>query len=306
MRFFDHDTVMDTLTPAEAVDAIREALKSGVDPAADAARTKVPLPHGEMHLLPAAFGNWAGVKVLGLQPPGSQLPVPLVQGSYLLLEGQTLTPHSLLDGTALTTLRTPAVAVAAVRDVLTASSDPLDVAVLGAGAQGIGHAQTVVDVLDGVRDVRVTFISRTQREGLPGGWTEAGSGKAAELVARAGLVITATTSPTPILEATDLREDAVVLAVGSHTTDARELAADVLDGAQVIVEDVSAALREAGDVVLAIADGALEESDLIPMADLVTGRVTLNQGKRIVCKTVGMPWEDLAVAAAVVERAGSR
>ena len=306
MRFFDHDTVMDTLTPAEAVDAIRTALKSGVDPAADAQRTKVPLPHGEMHLLPAAFGNWAGVKVLGLQPPGSELPVPLVQGSYLLLEGKTLTPHSLLDGTSLTTLRTPAVAVAAVRDVLTASSNPLDVAVFGTGAQGVGHAATVANVLDGVRDVHVTFISRTPREELPGEWVEAGSGAAAELVARAGLVITATTSPTPILEATDLREDAVVLAVGSHTTDARELAADVLDGAQVIVEDVSAALREAGDVVLAIADGALEESDLIPMADVVTGRVTLDPGKRIVCKTVGMPWEDLAVAAAVVERAGSR
>lgn len=306
MRFFDHDTVMDTLTPAEAVDAIRAALKSGVDPAVDAPRTKIPLPHGEMHLLPAAFGNWAGVKVLGLQPPGSELPVPLVQGSYLLLEGQTLTPHSLLDGTALTNLRTPAVAVAAVRDVLTASSDPLDVAVFGTGAQGVGHAATVADVLDGVRDVHVTFISRTPREGLPGEWVEAGSGAAAESLGRAGLVITATTSPTPILQAADWREDTVVLAVGSHTTDARELAADVLDGAQVIVEDVSAAMREAGDVVLAIADGALEESDLIPMADVVTGRVALDPGQRIVCKTVGMPWEDLAVAAAVVERAGSR
>ncbi|WP_217702889.1 ornithine cyclodeaminase family protein [Corynebacterium sp. Marseille-P4321] len=276
MRFFDHDTIMRALTPAEAVDAIRAALKSGVDPSADAPRTKVPIPHGEMHLLPAAFGNWAGVKVLGLQPPGSELPVPLVQGSYLLFEGKTLTPHSLLDGTSLTTLRTPAVAVAAVRDVLTTSSGPLDVAVFGTGAQGVGHAATVANVLDGVRDVHVTFISRTPREGLPGEWAEAGSETAAEALGRAGLVITATTSPTPILQAADLQEDAVVLAVGSHTTDARELPADLLDGAQVIVEDVSAAMREAGDVVLAIADGVLEESDLIPMADVVTGRVTLD------------------------------
>lgn len=50
----------------------------------------------------------------------------------------------------------------------------------------------------------------------------------------------------------ELRPDATVLAVGAHTADTRELHEDVLRGAQVIVEDVGAARREAGDVVIAV------------------------------------------------------
>jgi ornithine cyclodeaminase len=50
-----------------------------------------------------------------------------------------------------------------------------------------------------------------------------------------------------------LRDDVVVVAVGSHEPDARELDGRLLGRASVVVEDVATALREAGDVVLAIA-----------------------------------------------------
>jgi ornithine cyclodeaminase len=49
-----------------------------------------------------------------------------------------------LDGTALTTLRTPAVSVAAVLPVL--PDRPLRVAVVGAGPQAVGHVATLADV----------------------------------------------------------------------------------------------------------------------------------------------------------------
>jgi hypothetical protein len=48
--------------------------------------------------------------------------------------------------------------------------------------------------------------------------------------------------------------DVVVVAVGSHEPDAREVDAPLLGRATVVVEDVGTALREAGDVVLAIAE----------------------------------------------------
>lgn len=69
----------------------------------------------------------------------------------------------------------------------------------------------------------------------------------------------------------------------------------------VIVEDVPTALREAGDVVLAIADGALTAADLIPMAEVVQGRL-LPADRPVVFKSVGMAWEDLVVAQAVCLR----
>lgn len=304
MRYADYDEAMAALTPREAVEAVREALLSGFDPATDPERQKVALPHGEMHLLPSALGGAVGVKVLGIQPAGSALDVPLVQGAYLLMGGETLTPQLLIDAAALTTLRTPAVSVAGVLDLLRASDAPLDVVIFGTGAQGRGHADTLADVLDGVRDATFTFISRREPDGFPYRWVEAGTPAAGECVSEAGLVVTATSSPAPILDASNLREDAIVLAVGAHTVDTRELSEDVLAGAQVVVEDLGAARREAGDVAVSVEKQALAWDDVAAMADVVRGDVALDPQRRVVFKTVGMPWEDLAVAQALAGRLG--
>ena len=264
------------------------------------------LPHGEMHLLPSALDDAVGVKVLGIQPTDSDVDVPFIQGSYLLMGGKTLTPEWVIDAAALTTLRTPAVSVAGVVELLRESSEPLDVVIFGTGAQGVGHAETIADVLDGVREVSFTFISRNEPEDFPYPWVEIGTSAADEAVGKAGLVVTATSSPEPILSVESLRDDVIVLAVGAHTTDTRELHEDVLAGAQVIVEDPGAAQREAGDVAIAVEKGALSWDDVIPMVDVVRGDVALDTNRRIVFKTVGMPWQDLAVARALAGRCAEK
>jgi ornithine cyclodeaminase/alanine dehydrogenase-like protein (mu-crystallin family) len=64
----------------------------------------------------------------------------------------------------------------------------------------------------------------------------------------------------------------------------------------VVVEDLGAALREAGDVVMAIADRVLAEADVHTLADLVAGTVSRATDRPNVFKSVGMSWEDLVVA----------
>ena len=83
--------------------------------------------------------------------------------------------------------------------------------------------------------------------------------------------------------------------------DTRELDEDVLRGAQVIVEDVGAARREAGDVAIVVEKGALAWDDVVTMAEVVRGEVALDPARRVAFKTVGMSWEDLAVAQVVGE-----
>ena len=112
MRNLGYSEVMSAVAPRAAVDALRETLTGGFDPASDPHRQKMALPHGEMHLLPSALDGAVGVKVLGIQPAGSTVDVPPVQGSYLLMGGETLSPEVVMDAAALTEVRTPAVAVA--------------------------------------------------------------------------------------------------------------------------------------------------------------------------------------------------
>ena len=299
MQYLCSDKVLSAVKPRDAVEALREVLKGGFDPASDPHREKVGLPHGEMHLLPSALDGAVGVKVLGIQPAGSDVDVPLVQGSYLLMGGETLTPEVVMDAAALTEVRTPAVAVAGVLDRLRASSEPLECVIVGAGVQGRAHARTALDLLEGVREVSVTFISRSAQANLPYPWVESGSAAADEVLGRAGLVVVATSAGEPVVVDRQLRSDVTVLAAGAHTVDTRELHEDVLRGAQVIVEDVGAARREAGDVAIAVEKGALVWDDVVTMAEVVRGEVALDPARRVVFKTVGMPWEDLAVATAV-------
>lgn len=100
-----------------------------------------------MHLLPASLPRVSGVKILAIQTEDHDPVLPLIQGQYLLIDSTTITPFSRLDGTALTTLRTPAFSVAGVRDFLTGIAGPLKAAIFGTGAQGRGHAATVESVV---------------------------------------------------------------------------------------------------------------------------------------------------------------
>jgi len=69
----------------------------------------------------------------------------------------------------------------------------------------------------------------------------------------------------------------------------------------VVVETPEVALREAGDVVLAIEEGAFDPGSLVSLAEVVTRRALVDVGRPRVLKTSGMGWEDLAVATAVLD-----
>ena len=295
MRFYTADEVV-ALGPAAAVAAVTEALRRGLDPSGDPPRIPVGLDGGQLLLMPSQTAAGAGVKVATVAPANPARGLPRIQGVYLLFEADTLTPRAVLDGTALTTLRTPAVSVAAVQGRL--PDRPLRVVVVGSGPQAVGHVLT----LGAVRPLAaVTHLvrdpSRTPTAGLV-----LGSPAAAAALRSADVVVCATSARTPLFDSTLLADEVVVVAVGSHEPDARELDAGLLRRATVVVEDVTTALREAGDVVLAVGEGALRPQDLVPMSAVLTGATTLPTSGPLVFKSVGMAWEDLVVALAVVDR----
>jgi ornithine cyclodeaminase len=119
-------------------------------------------------------------------------------------------------------------------------------------------------------------------------------------VATADVVVCATSAAEPLFDGRLVRDGACVVAVGSHEPGRRELDAELVGRSLVVVEDPAAALREAGDVVQAVAEGRLSPAALVGLAALVRGEVTRCTDRPNVFKSVGMSWEDLAVAAGVV------
>jgi ornithine cyclodeaminase/alanine dehydrogenase-like protein (mu-crystallin family) len=277
--YLDADAIRRALSPAQAVDAITQALRSGLDPAASVPRTPVPLSHGELLLMPAEGAGYAGVKLATVAPGNAARGLPRINAVYALFDSETLRPVALLDGTALTTLRTPAVTVAALLPALDRLGE-LRVVVFGAGPQGRGHAETLAARYD-IASLEVVS-SKDVRPALRD----------------ANVIICATTSEQALFDSSELRDDAVVAAIGAHKPDAREVDAAFCARATVIVEDPQTALRECGDVVLAIAEGALTASRLVPMADVVRGAYLVPPGP-VFYKGSGMSWEDLVIASAV-------
>ncbi|MEV5969459.1 ornithine cyclodeaminase family protein [Streptomyces sp. NPDC051921] len=311
LRLLDAAAVGRLLTPADAVEALADVLRAGLDPEAGPPRTAFPVPAGELLLMPAATGSWAGVKIAGVAPGNPGRGLPRITGSYLLLDGPTLRPLALLDGAALTTLRTPAVSALAVRQ-LTGPGRPLRLVVFGSGPQAYGHVEAVLAVRKVVEAVVVARSPERARRlaaharalGVP----EARTGTPRD-VAGADLVMCCTTARTPLFDGRLVAPGATVVAVGSHEPDARETDTALVRRAAVYVESRAAALREAGDLLIPRAEGAIGPDHIAgTLADLLErpeGRAPVDPAAPRFFKSVGMAWEDLAVAVAVYRAAAS-
>lgn len=302
------------LTPAAAADALAGVLLAGLDPETCPPRSALPVPGGgELLLMPAATGAYAGVKIAGVAPGNPARGLPRITGSYLLLDGPTLRPVALLDGAALTTLRTPAVSALALRHLAPAGR-PLRLLIFGSGPQAYGHLEAV----HAMRQLaEVVVVARAGSPGSAAGAEKlaaharglgvpARPGAAAE-VADADLVICCTTSREPLFDGRLIAPGATVVAVGSHEPDAREVDTALVRRAAVYVESRAAALREAGDLLVPEAEGAIGAGHISgTLADLVAGRMPGAGAASCpqLFKSVGMAWEDLAVAVALFEAAG--
>ncbi len=268
----------DGIDVVAAADALEAALLGGLDPEAEAARTIVPVGRGELLVMPSAAGAHAAVKLVTV---GGE---PRVQGVCVVFDASTLAPVALVDGIALTNLRTAAVSALAVR--LLAAPDARRLLVFGRGPQALAHAEA----LRLVRPLeQVDLVGRDRRA------VDVGA-----LVAAADVICCCTTAREPLFDGALVAAHATVVAIGSHEPDVRETDDALARRATVVVESRASALREAGDGIAAAAAGALAAEELVTLAGLAGGRAAVAPDRPRLFKSTGMAWEDAVVAGALV------
>jgi ornithine cyclodeaminase/alanine dehydrogenase-like protein (mu-crystallin family) len=263
----------------DAADALQAALQAGLDPEADAPRATVELERGQLLLMPSAAAGHPVVKLLTV---GGE---PRIQGVCVIFDGGTLAPLALVDGIALTNVRTAAVSALAVRHLAVPEARRL--LVFGRGPQAHAHV-TALRATHPIEHVDMVGRSR-------------GDVDVDALVAAADIVCCCTTACEPLFDGALVADHATVVAIGSHEPESRETDDALAARATIVVESRASALREAGDVILAIDAGATTEDELVTLGELVRGQATRAAGRPALFKSTGMSWEDAVIAAALLD-----
>jgi ornithine cyclodeaminase/alanine dehydrogenase-like protein (mu-crystallin family) len=278
-----------------AIDALEAAFAAGVPRVP--LRTTTSTPDGELLLMPAAGNQGVGVKLITLTPENPERGAPLVQGVYVLFCTDAQSPEAVIDGASLTALRTGAVSGLATRWL--AREDATRLVVFGAGVQARVHVEAVRTVRE-IGEVVIVSRARQRAEALA---SEVG-GRVGSVtdVPGADIVCTCTSSPRPLFAGEMLADGVHVNAVGAYTPDTRELDTTAVRRARVAVETREAAMAEAGDLLIPMAEGAIGDDHVVAdLAEVVRGkRVRRSPADVTAFISVGVAFEDLVVARAAV------
>ena len=300
---------------AEAADALQAGLADRspqtLDPVPRSAIELPPEPDGadgrELLLMPCHGPEGVGVKLVTVAPGNPERHgLPRIQGTYALFTPDGLTPRLIIDGAALTRVRTAAVSALATR--LLARAESTRLVVFGAGVQGAAHAAAMCAVRP-IEEVVVVgaspdsmraaaLVASLRADGLSARLGDVGA------LADADIVCTCTTATEPLFAADAIGPGTHVNAVGSHRPSMCELPVELLGDALLAVETERAALAEAGEIVRAVEAGILPEAGFAAeLAALAGGRVPRRDPAQItVFKSVGLSVEDLIVARALADR----
>jgi ornithine cyclodeaminase/alanine dehydrogenase len=308
----DIAAVIDMGEVIEAVEAAHGEHAAGR--ASQPTRTSVAVPGTTSAILPMtavlAAPPAAGIKLLSIFPDNGLAGLPALSAVILLVDFDTGRCSAVLEGGLLTAYRTAAASAVATRYLA-----PKDSTVLGLIGAGL-EARTHLDAIRLVRPIaEVVVWSRTRATASAFAADVAGRGIPVrieddpEAVVRAAHVLcTLTPSPTPIVKGAWLQPGTHVNAVGTHWIDKREIDTEAVVRARVVVDSYEANVRECGDLMIPVAEGAITQAHFADeIGQVVNGTKPGRSADEITMyQSVGVAIQDVATARLVADRASAR
>jgi ornithine cyclodeaminase len=305
------------IDPAAALAAIREAFAAFAEGRATLPGVigmEFPDQNGEAHIKGAYLHGtpyWSIKAATGFYD-NPTLGLPMLGGLSLVFSATTgLLDALLLDNGYLTELRTGA-AGALAADLL-AKREIEQALIVGAG----GQARYQLEALLGIRQPRRVAVYARRREAAERYASEIRErlgidvGIASDLreaVAASDLIVTATSSRAPLIEAAWLRPGVHITAMGADFPEKQELAIDVLARADLVAADHPPQAATQGEIHHAIAAGRLRLEEIVPLGAIATGQARGRErdDQITVADLTGLGIQDAALANVVVTLAKQR
>lgn len=314
MLILNAEEVYRALPMSLAIDAMKRALK-----ALSCGQAKIPLRthidieknQGTTLIMPGLvedqFGEALAVKVVSIFNQNKHRSLPNILGVVNVLDPQTGRPVAILDGSAVTAIRTAATSGAAT-DVL-ARTESARVAIIGSGTQAKSHFQAMC----AVRNIEQATFYAPNRQKLEALVAELDSDanvviadSSAEATRDADIICTTTNSSTPVLDDEAVPPGCHINAIGSYKPSVVEIPGATVVRSSIYVDHIETALSEAGDLIQPLNLGDMKRDRIVgEIGRMFDGSIEGRQNDQDVTlfKSVGNTVEDVVAARMIVDRA---
>jgi ornithine cyclodeaminase/alanine dehydrogenase-like protein (mu-crystallin family) len=312
--YLSSSEVRKALAMSEAIEAMRDAFIQLSDNQA------VMPPRGHMELAEAkgtvllmpchcVQTHTMSVKLASLFYNNPNQGLPLLQSLVMLADASTGLPTAIMDGTSLTAIRTGAASGLATQ--VLARQDAKKVAIFGAGVQ----ARTQLEAVCAVRPIRsasVYDVSASMAEKFAAtmsnqlGITVERASTTATALRGADVVCTVTTSSVALFEDSQLSAGAHINAIGSYKPEVREIPAETVRRARVVVDQQDAAMEEAGDLLIPLREGLIGSDHIgAELGAVIRGQTPGREDDDQITlfKSVGLAVQDLFAAERAMQNA---
>lgn len=249
-----------------------------------------------------------GAKVLSVCPQNFEYGLPSHQGGVLLFEKEMGRPVALINGSAITGLRTPAASAVATRTLSRANS--CELAIIGYGEQAERHIATISSVRP-ISRIRVwgrdstkarAFVDAQRRKGFP----VEQLATARDAVEGADIVCTVTSARLPVLKGDWLTPGTHINAVGASVASLQEVDLECVTRSNIWVDYMPMAMAAASDLFEPLAKGIIDRSRIVgEIGAVLNGQVRgRTDGLEITLyRSLGVPAQDIEFANFIYQKA---
>lgn len=308
--FLDEKCVTGLVTMDDALEAVEELFREqGKGGVTNVPRVRAPMQGGTLRITAGilSYRGYYGIKI-----SSNAVTSQKAGRMFCLYREKTADLCAIMQVYGLGALRTGAASGVATKYL--ANDNAATLGVIGSGPQARTQVQAVCRVRP-IREVKVYSPTAENRErfsreveaSLPVRARAVDSAEAA--VRGSDIIITATSSRTPVLHGKWLSPGTHVNAVGANYESRRELDRDVVAAANVIAaDDREQAQYESTDLADPVQAGLITWDRVLSLGDIVSGRVRGRSAATDITlfKSLGVAMEDVALAACAYERAVER
>jgi ornithine cyclodeaminase/alanine dehydrogenase-like protein (mu-crystallin family) len=293
---------------SDAISAVRAAFIALARGTADQPQ-RLSLDDGSLLAMAARVGDGGtAAKLLSIHPRNREVGLPTIQTLVIWFSPVTGIPTAIIEGEALTTIRTGA--ASGVATDLLARRDARILAIFGAGALAPDQIRAVLAVRP-IEEVRILSLNHSHSVNL----VESMRSEFADISFRAcqtgketaegaDVICTVTPASSPLFADSDVAAGCHINALGAFRPTMCEVGPNVLARAQIVcVDHIPAALEEAGDVIQAINGGWIDRGKLASIGTLLQSDVRRDDAWVTVFKSVGVAVQDWAITALAVDKA---